>query len=137
VQTCALPIFGFPLRNPAFPDTPVTLRMLLSHRSSLTDAAGYWQTPLGGELRTLLEDQRAWDTQHAPGTWFRYTNLNFPLVAQIMERATGERFDRMMERLVLAPLGVEACFNWAGCDDATAARRSEERRVGKERRRRR
>ncbi len=27
-----------------------------------------------------------------------------------------------MERLVLAPLGVEACFNWAGCDDATAAR---------------
>src|SRR5690606_30978539 len=96
--------------------------MLLSHRSSLTDAAGYWQTPLGGELRTLLDDPRAWDARHAPGTWFRYTNLNFPLVAQIMERATGERFDRLMQRLVLAPLGVEACFNWAGCDDATIAR---------------
>jgi len=122
LDTDAGELLGFPLRNPAFPDTPVTLRMLLSHRSSLTDAAGYWQTPLGGELRTLLEDPRAWDTQHAPGTWFRYTNLNFPLVAQIMERATGERFDRLMERLVLAPLGVEACFNWAGCDDATVAR---------------
>src|SRR6187399_2237515 len=27
---------GWPLRNPAFPDTPITLRQLLSHRSGLT-----------------------------------------------------------------------------------------------------
>jgi CubicO group peptidase (beta-lactamase class C family) len=113
---------GFPLRNPAFPDTPITLRMLLSHRSSLTDGAGYWQTPLGGELRGLLADPRAWDTAHAPGSYFRYTNLNFPLVAQAMERATGERFDRLMDRLVLEPLGLSACFNWASCDDAPVAR---------------
>ena len=115
-------VLGFPLRNPAFPDTPITLRMLLSHRSSLTDAAGYWQVPLDGTLRELLEDPRAWDTAHAPGSYFRYTNLNFPLVAQAMERATGERFDRLMDRLVLRPLGVEGCFNWAGCSDATVAR---------------
>jgi CubicO group peptidase (beta-lactamase class C family) len=115
-------LLGFPLRNPAFPDTPITLRMLLSHRSSLTDAAGYWQTPLGGELRDILDDPRAWDADHAPGTYFRYTNLNFPLVAQAMERATGERFDRLMDRLVLAPLGIEGCFNWAGCNDAAVAR---------------
>jgi CubicO group peptidase (beta-lactamase class C family) len=115
-------LLGWRLRNPAFPETPITLRLLLSHRSSLTDAAGYWQTPLGGELRDILEDPRAWDTKHAPGSYFRYTNLNFPLVAQIMERATGERFDRLMERLVLRPLGLEACFNWALCSDATAAR---------------
>ncbi len=75
---------GFRLRNPAYPDTPITLRMLLSHRSSLTDGAGYWQTPLGGDLRVLLDDPRAWDATHAPGTYFRYTNLNFPLVAQAM-----------------------------------------------------
>ncbi len=115
-------LLGFPLRNPAFPDTPITLRQLLSHQSSLTDAAGYWQTPLGGELRELLEDPRAWDSTHAPGTYFRYTNLNFPLVAQIMERATGERFDKLMQRLVLAPLGLDACFNWSGCSDAAVAR---------------
>lgn len=115
-------LLGWRLRNPAFPDTPITLRLLLSHRSSLTDAAGYWQTPLGGELRDILEDPRAWDTKHAPGSYFRYTNLNFPLVAQIMERATGERFDRLMARLVLQPLGLDACFNWALCSDATAAR---------------
>src|SRR5690606_25758495 len=105
-----------------YPDTPITLRLLLSHRSSLTDAAGYWQTPLGGQVRDILDDPRAWDTEHAPGTYFRYTNLNFPLVAQVMERATGERFDRLMDRLVLQPLGIEGCFNWATCNEAAAAR---------------
>ncbi|MGY0556604.1 MULTISPECIES: serine hydrolase domain-containing protein [unclassified Lysobacter] len=115
-------LLGWPLRNPAFPDTPITLRLLMSHRSSLTDAAGYWQTPLGGQLHDILDDPSAWDTAHAPGTYFRYTNLNFPLVVQVMERATGERFDRLMDRLVLQPLGIEGCFNWATCNDAAAAR---------------
>ena len=115
-------LLGWPLRNPAYPDTPITLRMLLSHRSSLTDAAGYWQAPLGGQVRDIVEDPLAWDSTHAPGTYFRYTNLNFPLIAQAMERATGERFDRLMDRLVLQPLGIEGCFNWATCSDATVAR---------------
>lgn len=115
-------LLGWRLRNPAFPAVPVTLRLLLSHRSSLTDGAGYWQVPLGGELRDVAEDPRAWDTAHAPGTYFRYANLNFPLAAQIMERATGERFDRLMDRLVLKPLDIDACFNWESCDAATAAR---------------
>ena len=113
---------GWELRNPAFPEHPITLRLLLSHRSSLTDAAGYWQTPLGGELRDLLADPAAWDNAHAPGTWFRYANLNYPLVAQVMELATGERFDRLMDALVLEPLGIEGCFNWASCNDAAIAR---------------
>lgn len=113
---------GWPLRHPAFPAQPVTLRLLLSHRSSLTDAAGYYAVPLGGQLKSILDDPRAWDTAHAPGTYFRYTNLNFPLVAMAMERATGERFDRLMDRLVLRPLGIEGCFNWDSCSEAAAAR---------------
>src|SRR5690606_7260256 len=113
---------GWPLRNPAFPDQPISLRLLLSHRSSLTDAAGYWQTPLDGSVREILEDPRAWDGQHPPGSYFRYTNLNFPLVAQAMARATGERFVRLMHGLVLEPLAIEACFNWASCNDAAIAR---------------
>lgn len=115
-------LLGWPLRHPAFPDRPVTLRLLLSHRSGLTDAAGYYAVPLGSELRAILDDPRAWDAVHAPGTYFRYTNLNFPLVAMVMEAATGERFDRLMDRLVLRPLGIEGCFNWDACSEATAAR---------------
>ncbi len=113
---------GFTLRNPAFPDRKITLRMLLSHTSSLTDGAGYWNVPLGSAITSITNDPKAWDDKHPPGTYFRYTNLNFPLVAQLMERATGERFDMLMRRLVLAPLKLDACFNWSGCSDAAVAR---------------
>lgn len=113
---------GWRLRNPAFPDLPITLRQLLSHRSSLTDGADYL-IPLGETLRQRLSDPRAWDTAHAPGSdWFRYTNLNFPVIATVMEAATGERFDRLMRRLVLAPLHLDACYNWSGCSPDAVAR---------------
>ena len=113
---------GWPLRNPAFPDRPITLRLLLSHQSSLTDGADY-VIPLGETLHARLADPRAWDPVHAPGSgWFRYTNLNFPVVAAVMERVTRERFDRLMTRLVLAPLRIDACFNWSGCSPAALNR---------------
>jgi CubicO group peptidase (beta-lactamase class C family) len=112
---------GYPVRNPAFPDAPVTLRQLLSHTASLADGAGY-ALPLGATLRATLADPRAWDAAHPPGGWHHYTNLNFPVVAAIMERATGERFDRLMARLVLTPLGLDACFDWTTCSDAAVAR---------------
>ncbi|WP_421836233.1 serine hydrolase domain-containing protein [Novosphingobium sp.] len=113
---------GWPLRHPQFPDRPITLRLLLSHRSGLTDGADYI-IPLGETLRQRLADPRAWDSAHGPGDdWFHYTNLNFPVVASVMEAATGERFDRLMQRLVLKPLRLSACYNWSGCDAAAAAR---------------
>lgn len=113
---------GWSLRHPAFPDHPISLRLLLSHRAGLTDAAGYYAVPLDGQVRDLLDDPRAWNPGHEPGRHFQYANLNFPLVAAVMENATGERFDRLMDALVLRPLGIPACYNWAMCDEATAAR---------------
>lgn len=113
---------GWRLRHPQFPDVPISLRLLLSHRAGLTDAAGYYAVPLGGQLSELLADPRAWDAAHAPGQFFRYANIDFPLIAAVMEKATGERFDRLMDRLVIAPLKLSACFNWASCDQATLAR---------------
>ena len=113
---------GWTLRNPAYPHKPISLRMLLSHTASLTDGAGYWQVPLDGEFRKLLDDPKAWDTQHAPGTYWRYANVGFPLIGAVMERSTGERMDLLMQRLVLRPLGMRACYGWPGCDGATAAR---------------
>ena len=115
-------LLGWQLRHPAYPQQPITLRLLLSHRSSLTDAAGYYAVPLDGEVKDIVDDPLAWDSEHAPGSYFRYANLNFPLVAAVMEKATGQRFDRLMDALVLRPLGIAGCFNWELCDDATAAR---------------
>jgi len=116
------PLLGWTLRNPAFPDTPITLRLLLSHRASLTDAAGYWAVPLDGALREITDDPRAWDAAHAPGTFFRYANIDLPIVASAMEKATGERFDTLMQRLVFAPLRIQACFNWESCSADFASR---------------
>ena len=113
---------GWRLRNPAFPDRPITLRLLLSHQSSLTDGADYI-VPLGETLRQRLFDPRAWDARHAPGSgWFAYANVNFPVVASVMEAATGERFDRLMQRLVMRPLKLDACYNWSGCSAPKIAR---------------
>lgn len=116
---------GFPVRNPAFPDRKITLRLLLSHQSSLRDGDDLYIIPLGMTLRQRLTDPAVWDPGHAPGSgWFHYTNLNFPVVASVMERVTGERFDVLMSRLVLKPLKLDACFNWgAGCS-AEAFRRA-------------
>lgn len=112
---------GWRLRNPAFPDAPITLRLLLSHRSSLTDGVDY-ALPLDRNVQAAVADPKAWEAAHAPGTYFHYTNLNFPVIASVMEAATHERFDRLMDRLVLKPLGLEACFNWTTCSDATIRR---------------
>lgn len=112
---------GWRLRNPAFPDRPITLRLLLSHRSSLKDDVDY-AIPLGATLKEALADPKAWDSEHAPGAFFRYGNINFPVVASVMEAATGERFDRLMARLVFRPLNIDACFNWTTCSDAAVAR---------------
>lgn len=115
-------LLGTPLRHPQFPDVPITLRMLLSHRAGLTDEAGYYQVPLDGALQDITRDRRAWDPAHAPGTFFRYANLGFPLVAAAMEKATGERFDRLMQRLVFEPLDLDACFNWETCSAEATTR---------------
>jgi CubicO group peptidase (beta-lactamase class C family) len=113
---------GWQLRNPAYPDVPITLRMLLSHTSGIQDAGEAYVIPLGGAIRAAVADNQVFDREHRPGTYFRYSNLNFGLVGSVLEKATGERFDRLMHRLVMAPLALDACFNWTMCSDAKVAR---------------
>lgn len=112
---------GWKLRNPAFPNSPISLRMLLSHRAGLRDDIDY-AIPLGGDIRMALADPKAFDPRHKPGAYFQYANLDFPVIATLVEAATGERFDRVMQRTVLAPLGLDACYNWPSCSDAAVAR---------------
>ena len=113
---------GRALRNPAFPDSPVTLVHLLSHTSGLRDADDQYAVPLGETVAAAISDPRSWDPAHPPGAYFTYANLNFPVVAGLVERATGERFDRWMRREILDPLRLDACFNWPTCSDAAVAR---------------
>ena len=112
---------GWRLRNPAFPADPITLRMLLSHRSSLRDEVDY-VIPLGGTVEARVGDPKAYDSEHRPGSFYRYSNLGFPVIATAMEKAGGDRFDRLIDRLVLRPMKLAACFHWSTCSDSAAAR---------------
>lgn len=113
---------GWKLRSPFHPDAPVTLAHLLSHRAGLSDKAGY-SIPLGESLEARLADPDAWRETGKPGeAAFEYANLGSPLVATALEAASGERYDRLVERLVFKPLGVKACLNWIGCGPDMEAR---------------
>jgi CubicO group peptidase (beta-lactamase class C family) len=114
---------GWPLRNPAFLDRPITLALLLSHTSSVRDHDDQYAIPLGSTVQATMADPRSWDLQHGPGdNYFAYSNMNFPIVASIVERVTGERFDIWMRHHVLEPVKLDACYNWPTCSDARVAR---------------
>jgi CubicO group peptidase (beta-lactamase class C family) len=113
---------GWQLRSPRHPDAKVTLAHLLSHRAGLSDKAGYI-IPLGDSLEAKFADPAAWRETGPPGeAAFEYANLGSPLVATVLEAASGERYDRLVERLVFAPLGMKACLNWIGCGPELEAR---------------
>ena len=128
---------GYRLRNPHFPQQPITLRMLLTHTSSLRDEGGFKFDPAVDLKEVLLPGGRLhgsgamWSKTHAPGAYFEYVNFNSGIVATIMERAGGERFDRLMRRLVFDPMGLKAGFYLADFapahidDAATLYRRRE------------
>lgn len=108
---------GFTLRSPHFPDQPIVLRQLLTHTSSLRDEAGYsWgvDTALKDVLdpgSRLYGEGRMWAANAGPGAYFTYCNLGWGVIGTIMERVTGERFDRLMRRLLVEPLGLHAGYN--------------------------
>ncbi len=99
---------GFSLRNPHFATQAITLRHLLLHTSSLRDDDGYFWP-----ATTALKDVRpAWSNLAGPGDgYYTYCNLGFGLIGTVMERVTGERFDHLMARLLLQPLGLQAGYN--------------------------
>ena len=123
---------GWSLRNPSFPDRPITLGMLLSHTSSVREHDDDYVIPLGTSLQSVMADPNNWDPQHGPGdNYFRYTNLNFPIVGSIVEKVTGERFDIWMRKNVLEPMKLYSCYNWPTCSDSTVARAVELDQNGK------
>jgi CubicO group peptidase (beta-lactamase class C family) len=109
---------GWRLRNPNFPEQPITTRQLLSHTSSIRDPEAYW-VDAPGKLEDLFSDPAAFASadpasDRAPGKWFEYSNLNYGVLAGVIEGVTGERFDLFMQSALFAPLGLDAGYNWSG-----------------------
>lgn len=115
---------GFKLRHPRFAEVAITPRLLLSHRSGLTDEGGlFFELP--ATLQGLIGPQgriaaKAWGEQ-APGRFFQYCNLNYGVLASVMEVASGQRFDRLMQQQVLDPLGLAGGFDASALPPAQLA----------------
>jgi CubicO group peptidase (beta-lactamase class C family) len=52
-----------------------------------------------------------WASNAKPGAYFSYANLPWGVLATVMERVSGERFDHLMTRLVFEPLGIQGGYH--------------------------
>ena len=105
----------FSIRNPYYPDTPITFRMLLTHHASLAgnyvnlfflfsvfrlplDDLGGFLTP-GGRFY----NQRNWvDAQ--PGTTQVYSCIGYELLGYLVQRLTNQSLPEYVTQHILQPL---------------------------------
>ena len=115
---------GFRLRHPAHPDVAITPRRLASHTAGLRNGEAY-PVPVGRRLQDALTpgaplfENGGWFAPPSAGPdAFAYADVNFAVLAQLIERLGGERFDRFMTRTLLRPLRLDAGYNWSGVGQA-------------------
>jgi CubicO group peptidase (beta-lactamase class C family) len=102
-------LIGFTVRNPKFPDKAITVKMLLSHTSSINDSQGYFVLDAIDPSKNP-EWQKCYN-DYEPGKGYEYCNFNFNLAGTILERVSGERFDHYVYDHILKPLHLNAGFN--------------------------
>lgn len=110
------------VRNPHFPNVPITLRELATHTSSLVDAPVYFDknyedghTPSMSQLQFVKQYTDASGTwfspanfsDNQPGTHHEYSNMGANLAAVVIEYRTGEPFDRYVNEHFFKPLGMK------------------------------
>lgn len=107
-------LMGFEIRNPHFPKDTITVEMLLSHTSSMSDSNGYFTLD---QLNPAVSPtwQKAWNN-YKPGSAYQYCNLGYNTLGAIIEIASGERFDKYIRNHILNPLNVYASHNVADLD---------------------
>jgi len=97
-------LVGFQVRNPKYPNTIITLRMVMSHTSSVNDSQGYFSFDVIDPSKN--KDYAKCYNDYEPGKGYAYCNLNFNMTGAVIERVTGERFDQYVKHHILDPLGL-------------------------------
>jgi CubicO group peptidase (beta-lactamase class C family) len=97
-------LVGFKVRNPKYPETIISLRMVLSHQSSVNDSQGYFTLDAINPAKNP-EWAKCYN-DYQPGTGYMYCNLNYNMVGTIIEKISGERFDQYVKQHILDPLGL-------------------------------
>ena len=113
-------LVGFKIRNPKFPNTVITLKMLLSHRSSINDSEGYFSLDAIDPAKNpnFAKCYNAYE----PDKGYMYCNLNYNLAGSILEKQTGVRFDKYIQQQILDPLGLYGGYNVNALDSNLIAK---------------
>ena len=77
-------------------DRSITLAQILAHSAGLPDNAPVFPDVPGGMLWSATP----------PGSHFSYSNAGYDMLAFVVERVSGQRYDRALRALVLTPLGM-------------------------------
>jgi len=113
----------FALRNPNYPHDPITIRMILSHSSSLAvDPLSYhWfnfsnPPPIPWYPSPWLQEYllphgayytpEIWDATHRPGAYMQYANINFDIAAYLVQLLSGQSFYEYCDDHIFIPLGM-------------------------------
>ena len=131
---------------PELPYDGITIRQLLNHRSGLPryDAMAdqYWpdrKKPFSNEAMIDMLAKKFPEPYNAPDVTFFYNNINYALLASVVERVSGQHFEDFMREHVFGPLGMKDSYIYSMRDDAqvslympTAVQGHEMRRNGPE-----
>jgi CubicO group peptidase (beta-lactamase class C family) len=113
-------LVGFKVRNPAYPNTVITLKMALSHRSSINDSEGYFSLD-AIDPATNPNFAKCYNA-YEPDKGYMYCNLNYNLAGSILEKITGIRFDKYIQQQILDPLGLYGGYNVNALDSNLIAK---------------
>ena len=103
-------LIGFRVRNPRYPDTPITLRMILSHTASINDNGENYFT-LDHINPAINGDCADAYFTYGPGEGYNYSNLGMNLAGTILEKVSGVRFDNYIRDNIIKPLGLYGGHN--------------------------
>ena len=102
---------------PEFPYEGVTVRMLLTHRSGLprydSMADEFWpdrKKPFSNEaLIKMLIDKKP-EVYGAPDAVYFYNNINYALLATVVERVSQQHFEDFMRERIFEPVGMNNSY---------------------------
>lgn len=108
--------WGRNIRNPYYPDTPVTLRSLLTHTSSITVLDRHVSD--NASIGSFLESSEAFSNR-VPGSWgsWGYNNFAFGVLAMTYEQAAGKNTNTLLREDFFNSLGIDAAFGSAEVKD--------------------
>lgn len=115
---------GYTVRNPRYMDTPVTLRMLMSHTSGINENSSYTRrSSLLSDMLDVTRKAKSNFRDVRPGATYTYSNFGAGITGAIVEAVTGEDVSTYMRHFLFEPLGIDAAYTvsqLAAQEDITA-----------------